>query len=133
MALIDGATGHAIPGVSGAGVLLNGVHVAAMGLWVGALVAVVLSPSPARGGGQGGGYAIAAFGVAVGSGLLLALAHLGFPPVLTTGYGWALVVKVAVVAVAAAVALLGRRRAELSAVAAILAAAAVLVSLPPVR
>jgi putative copper export protein len=65
--------------------------------------------------------------------LLLALAHVGFPPVLTTGYGWALIVKVAVVATAAVLALLGRRRAELAVVALILAAAAVLVSLPPVR
>jgi copper transport protein len=149
MALIDGATAHAIPGLPGAGLLLSAVHVAAMGLWVGALVGLVAPtlPSPASGGGErtklpsprgggdgrGGNYAISAFGVGVGSGLLLALAHVGFPPVLTTGYGWALIVKVAVVATAAVLALLGRRRAELAVVALILAAAAVLVSLPPVR
>jgi copper transport protein len=148
MALIDGATAHAIPGLPGAGLLLSAVHVAATGLWVGALVGLVAPtlPSPASGGGEraklpsprGGGdrkgkYAMVAFGVGVGSGLLLALAHVGFPPGLTTGYGWALIVKVAVVATAAVLALLGRRRAELTVVALILAAAAVLVSLPPVR
>jgi copper transport protein len=142
MALIDGATAHAIPGLPGAGLVLSAVHVAAMGLWVGAIVALVAPalPSP-RGGGEktalsrngGGKYAMAAFGVAVTSGLLLALGHVGFPPALTTGYGWALVLKVAVVATAFVLALLGRRRAELAVVAVILAAAAVLVSLPPPR
>jgi copper transport protein len=149
MALIDGATAHAVPGLDGAGLLLNAIHVAAMALWVGALVGMIYnssipsparggaqgqkSPSPARGGGQGGGFALAAFAIAVGSGLLLALAHVGFPPSLTTGYGWALVIKIAVVAIAIILALLGRRRAELGVVAVILAAAAVLVSLPPPR
>jgi copper transport protein len=138
MALVDAAAAHAIPGFPGVGLVLNAVHVAAMALWVGALAAVVIPifPSPARGGGQGGGfphYALAAFAVTVGSGLLLALAHVGFPPALTAGYGWALIVKVAVVGTALVLALLGRRRAELAVVAVILAAAAVLVSLPPPR
>jgi putative copper export protein len=64
---------------------------------------------------------------------LLALAHVGVPPALTTTYGWALVIKIAVVGIAIMLALLGRRRAELGVVAIILAAAAVLVSLPPLR
>jgi copper transport protein len=142
MVLIDGATAHAIPGLPAAGLILNAVHVAAMGLWVGALVALIAPtlPSP-RGGGEktarsrkgGGKYAMAAFGVAVTSGLLLALAHVGFPPALTTGYGWALVIKVAVVGTAFVLALIGRRGAELGVVAVILAAAAVLASLPPIR
>jgi copper transport protein len=179
MALIDGATAHAIPGLPGAGLVLNAVHLAAMALWVGALVAFFipsrlagegqgrkspsplagegqgrkspsrlagegrgggyalarrLIPSPLAGEGQGGGYALGAFAVTVVSGLLLGIAHVGFPPeLLTTGYGWALVVKVAVVGIALLMALLGRRRAELGVVAVILAAAAVLVSLPPAR
>jgi copper transport protein len=143
MALIDGATAHSIAGLPGAGLLLSAVHVAAMGLWVGALVGFVVSspargggqaeifPSPARGGGQGGGIALGAFAVTVVTGLLLALAHVGFPPALTTGYGWALAAKIVVVGMAILMALLSRRRAELAAVAIILAAAAVLVSLPP--
>jgi hypothetical protein len=77
--------------------------------------------------------ALAAFTVAVASGLVLALAHVGVPPSLTVVYGWALVVKVAVVGIAIITALLGRRRAELGVVAVILTAAAVLVSLPPPR
>ena len=139
MALIDGATAHALPGLGGAGLLLNAIHVAAMALWVGALAGMVYTSSvssPARGGGQGGGhvrYPLYAFGVSVVSGLLLAFAHVGFPPGLTTGYGWALAIKVGVVGIAILMALLGRRRAELGVVALILAAAAVLVSLPPPR
>jgi len=137
MALIDGATAHAIPGLPGAGLLLSAVHVAAMGLWVGALLGYVYarrkSPSPLAGEGRGGRYAPYAFAASIASGLLLALAHVGFPPGLTTGYGLALIVKIAVVAIAAAMALLGRHRAELGVVAVILTAAAVLVSLPPPR
>jgi copper transport protein len=133
MALIDGATAHAIPGLPGAGLALSAVHVASMGLWVGAIVALVSKaatvPSP-RGGGK---FALGAFAVTVASGLLLGLAHVGFPPELTTGYGWALLVKIALVAIAIVLALLGRRRAELGVVAVILVAAAVLVSLPPPR
>jgi copper transport protein len=136
MALIDGATAHALPGLGGAGLLLNAIHVAAMAMWVGALAGMVYTSSvshPARGGGQGGGFALVAFGIAVVSGVLLALAHIGFPPSLTTGYDWALITKAAVVGIAIVLALLGRRRAELGVVALILAAAAVLVSLPPPR
>ena len=137
MALIDGATAHAIPGLPGAGLLLSAIHVAAMALWVGALVGLLAaprrSPSPLAGEGRGGGYALGAFAVGVGSGLLLAFAHVGFPPGLTTGYGWALVIKVAIVGIAIVTALLRSRRAELGVAALILAAAAVLVSLPPPR
>jgi putative copper export protein len=107
-----------------------------MALWVGALVGLLAaprSPSPLAREGRGGGYALGAFAVGVGSGLLLAIAHVGFPPALTTGYGWALAIKVGVVGIAIVTALLGRRRAELGVVALILAAAAVLVSLPPSR
>ena len=129
MALIDGATAHAIPGLPGAGLLLNAVHVAAMGLWVGGLVAFLYAPDR-----RFTSYAVGAFAVSVGSGLLLALAHLGFPPaLLSSDYGWALAIKVAVVATALAMAALGRRRIEFGVVAVILAAAAVLVSLPPPR
>jgi copper transport protein len=135
MALIDGATAHAVPGFPAAGLVLNAVHIAAMALWVGALAGMIYTrslPSPARGRGQGWGFALYTFAVTVATGLLLALAHVGFPPALT-GYASALLVKVAVVGIAIALALMGRRRAELGVVAIILAAAAVLVSLPPPR
>jgi copper transport protein len=129
MVLIDGATAHAIPGLGGAGLVLGAVHVAAMGLWVGGLAAFLYAPDRrfAR-------YAAGAFGLGIGSGLLLAVAHLGSPSaLLTTDYGWVLAVKVLTVAAAAALAVLGRRRIETGVVAAILVAAAVLVSLPPPR
>jgi putative copper export protein len=42
MALIDGASGHAIPGLPGAGLVLDALHVVAMGVWVGALVAILV-------------------------------------------------------------------------------------------
>ena len=72
--------------------------------------------------------------VSVATGLLLGVAHTGFPPAWpSTDYGWALAIKAAVVGTVLGMAALGRRRIELSVVAVILAAAAVLVSLPPLR
>jgi copper transport protein len=129
MALIDGATAHAIPGLPGAGLVLNAVHVAAMGIWVGGLAAFLLAPDR-----RFSRYAVGAVTVGVGSGLVLAVAHTGFPPELaTTGYGWALVVKAAVVGAALTLAVVGRRRIESGVMAIILAVAAALVSLPPPR
>ena len=129
MALIDGASAHAISGLPGAGLLLDAVHVAAMAIWVGGLIAFLFAPDRrfAR-------YAIAVLAIAIGSGLLLALAHLGSPAALvTTGYGWVLLVKAAIVAAALVIALLGRHRIEAWGAAVILAFAAVLISLPPPR
>jgi putative copper export protein len=129
LALIDGATAHAIPGLPGASLGLVALHVVAMAIWVGGLAAFLVAPDRrfAR-------YAAAAFAVAIGSGILLALAHTGFPPALaTTAYGWALVIKVAAVGSAGVLAVFGRRRIEYGVVAAILAVAAALVSLPPPR
>jgi copper transport protein len=129
LALIDGATAHAIPGLPGASLVLVALHVVAMAIWVGGLAAFLVAPDR-----RFSRYAAAAFAVAIGSGILLALAHTGFPPALaTTAYGWALVIKVAAVGSAGALAVFGRRRIEYGVVAAILAVAAVLVSLPPPR
>jgi putative copper export protein len=129
LALIDGATAHAIPGLPGASLVLVALHVVAMAIWVGGLAAFLVAPDRRL-----SRYAAAAFAVAIGSGILLALAHTGFPPALaTTAYGWALVIKVAAVGSAGALAVFGRRRIEYGVVAAILAVAAVLVSLPPPR
>ena len=98
MALIDGASAHAIPGLPGAGLVLDAFHVAAMGVWVGGLAALLFVPDR-----RFRPYAISAFAVAIGTGLLLALGHLGSPGALvTTGYGWALFVKAAIVAIAVA-------------------------------
>ncbi len=129
IALLDGASAHAIPRLPGAGQLLVAIHVSAMGMWLGGLVAYVIAPDPrfAR-------YAVATLGTAVGSGLLLALAHTAFPAALvTTDYGRALLLKVVVVAVALVAAVIRRRRLELVAAIFIVAAAALLAALPPSR
>jgi copper transport protein len=147
LALVDGVSAHAIPGLPGAGLLLDAFHVAAMAIWVGGLVGLLLAPDR-----RFRPYAIGGFAVAIGSGLLLALGHLGSPGALvTTGYGWALLVKAAIVA--AALALFSRPllrryfpsplpacslhrlrgRVRVGAAAIILLMAAVLVSLPPPR
>ncbi len=130
MALIDGASAHAIPGVPGAGLLLDAIHVAAMGIWVGGLAAFLFAPD-----GRFRPYAIGGLAVAIVGGLVLAIAHLGSPAALvTTGYGWVLVVKAAVVA--AAIGFFSRPlwgRVRVGAAALILAFAAVLISLPPPR
>jgi copper transport protein len=149
MALVDGASAHAIQGLPGAGLLLDAIHVAAMGIWVGGLVAFLFAPDR-----RFGPYGIGGLAVAIGSGLVLALAHLGSPAALmTTPYGWVLVVKAAVVAIALVIAWLLRRSASppplvhvpsparggghgggrVGAAVLILALAAVLVSLPPPR
>jgi copper transport protein len=130
MALIDGASAHAIPGVPGAGLVLDSIHVAAMGIWVGGLVAFLFAPDR-----RFRPYAIGGLAVAIVGGLVLAIAHLGSPAALvTTGYGWVLVVKAAVVA--AAIGFFYRPlwgRVRVGAAALILALAAVLISLPPPR
>jgi len=79
MALIDGATAHAFPGLPGAGLMLDAIHVAAMGIWVGGLAAFLVAPDRrfAR-------YAGGAIAVSLASGLVLALAHLGSPAALVT-------------------------------------------------
>jgi copper transport protein len=129
VAVIDGASAHAIPGLPGGGQLLVAVHVAAMGLWVGGVAAYLAAPD-----NRFRRYAAVFFGVAVISGLLLALAHIGALSVLmTTVYGLALMVKVVVIGAVVAVVVLRRRRVEFGLLLAVVAAAAVLAALPPPR
>ena len=129
VALVDGASAHAIPGLPGAGQLLVAVHVAAMGLWVGGLAAYIAAPDR-----RFGRYAALLFAVVVATGLLLAVAHVNpLRALMTSGYGQALVVKVLIVGAAVAMAVLRRRRAEFGFLLAVAAAAAVLAALPPPR
>jgi len=129
IALLDGASAHAIPGWPGAGQLLVAIHVSAMGIWIGGLAAYVIAPDP-----RFGRYAAAALGAAVGSGVLLALAHTAFPAALvTTDYGRVLLLKVIVVAVALMAVVVRRRRLELVAAIFIVATATLLAALPPSR
>ncbi len=129
IALLDGASGHAIPGLPGAGQLLVAIHVSAMGLWTGGLAAYLMGPDR-----RFGRYAGAALGVAVGSGLLLALAHTAFPTALiTTDYGRVLLLKLFVVGVALLAVVIRRRRVELTVAIFIVATASLLAALPPSR
>jgi putative copper export protein len=102
-----------------------------MGIWVGGLAAFLFAPDR-----RFSRYAIGGLAVAVGSGLVLALAHLGSPAaLLTTGYGWVLLAKAGIVAAALLAFSLPRLRGRVGVGAAglILALAAVLISLPPPR
>ncbi|HSS93131.1 MAG TPA: copper resistance protein CopC [Candidatus Dormibacteraeota bacterium] len=129
VALLDGASAHAIPGLPGAGQVLVAIHVSGMGLWVGGLAAYLIAPDI-----RFRRYAGATLGVAVASGLLLAFAHTPYPAALiATDYGRVLIVKAGLVAAAVLLVVLRRRRLELGVAAAIIAAAAVLAALPPSR
>jgi putative copper export protein len=100
-----------------------------MGVWVGGLAAFVVVP--AGGFGRIAGWSA---GLLVASGAALAILHLANPlQTMSTVYGGVLMVKVVVVAVALWLAWRGRRRWELGALACVVLAAAVLVSLPPPR
>ena len=127
IALLDGFSAHAIPGVPGAGQLLVAVHVMTLGLWIGGLVFYLFTPDP-----RFGRYAAVTLGIAVASGLVLAFAHTAFGGTLvTTDYGRVLVVKVVFVGAALAAVLSRRHRLELGMVTAAAALAALLVALPP--
>jgi len=129
VALLDGLSAHAIPGIPGAGQVLVAVHVSAMGLWVGGLAAFLRAPDT-----RFMRYAAATFGVAVVTGLGLAFAHTAsFGALISTDYGWALLAKVAIVMGAAAAVLVRRRRLELGLATIAIAAAALLAALPPSR
>jgi copper transport protein len=129
VALIDGASAHAIPGLPVVGQLIVSVHVAAIGLWVGGLAGFLTAPDRrfAR-------YAAFCFGVAAITGILLAVAHIGvLQALMTTTYGQVLMVKVLVVGAALSMVLLRRRRLEFGVLLTVVAAAAALAALPPPR
>jgi copper transport protein len=129
IALLDGASAHAIPGLLAVGQALVAIHVGAMGLGVGGLAAFLVAPDR-----RFGRYAAWTFGIAVVSGLVLAFAHTGFGAGLfTTDYGRVLLIKAFIVAAAAVAVFLRRRRLEIGLVAAIVASATVLAALPPPR
>ena len=81
-----------------------------------------------------GRYAMATFATAVVTGLLLAFAHTAsFDALMTTEYGRALLIKVAIVGAVLVTVLLRRRKLELGMAAFTIAAAALLAALPPSR
>ncbi len=129
IALLDGASAHAIPGLPGIGQGLVAIHVAGMGLWAGGLVAFVIAPDR-----RFGRLAAWELGATVVTGLVLAFAHTGSGAVLIgTDYGRVLMVKVLAVAAAILIVILRRPRLELGLVIAVVATAAVLGALPPPR
>ncbi|HVS49320.1 MAG TPA: copper resistance protein CopC [Candidatus Dormibacteraeota bacterium] len=130
LALVDATAAHGTPALpQPMGLLLNALHVSAMGVWVGGLAAFAIAPS-----GGFGRVAAWSAGLLIVSGAALALLHFANPlQVMTTAYGEILLVKLPLVGAALYLAWRARRRWELAALVAVLAVAAVLVSLPPPR
>jgi len=127
VAVLDGAAAHAIPGLPGVGQTLVAIHVAAMGLWVGGLVAFLGAPDRVF-----GRYAAITLAIAVASGFVLGLAHTNFgTALLTTDYGRVLMIKVLVVGGALAAAALRRHRTEFALGMAAVACATLVAALPP--
>ena len=144
LAFVDGLGAHTIPGLAHAlAQVLTGVHVAAMGVWVGGLAALLAVSRPAPGAGaharRFSPVALAATITLIFSGALLALAHMRQPADFAyTSYGLTLALKVVAVGVALAAALFGVRaarsgRPELMALVGVLALTGLLASLPPPR
>ena len=150
LAVIDGQAVHAVSARPlAAGLVTNALHVAAMGTWVGTVVALLVvwrdvgvTPLRAAIARQAGRVAATALLVVMGSGTVLSFQHLtGTGDLASTFYGHVIVAKVAALIVMLAFALAGRRKgvgmperwwqAELAAFVAVLLLAAVLVSLPP--
>lgn len=154
VAAAEGVRSHANASVAGWGALLTGMHVAAVAVWVGALVHVVRAAVAWRGETAAvrwvlTGYARLAlwvFLLVVGTGTVSALLLVPLPAVASTTYGRVLLIKLALVAVAAGLAFAARRRllhperlggvralarVEGGVLIAVLAVSAVLVSTPP--
>ena len=130
LSVVDATAAHATPALpQPTGLALNALHVSAMGIWVGGVAAFVVAPSA-----RFGRIAVWTTGLLILSGAALALLHFGqWRELMTSAYGVSLLIKLPLVAVAIYFARLGRRRWELSALMLVLAAAAVVVSLPPPR
>jgi copper transport protein len=130
LALVDATAAHATPFLPQPwGLVLNAIHVSAMGLWLGGLAA--FATAPVRGFRR---LALWSAGLLLASGAALAFLHFGNPlETMTTAYGAALMLKLPLVAVALLLAWRARRRWELAALMAVVAAASILVSLPPPR
>jgi len=126
-AVLDGAGAHAIPGWPLAGQALVAVHVVAIGMWVGGAAAFVAAPDR-----RFGGLAALTLGVAVVTGLVLALVHTQAGSALVSSdYGRAVIVKVLLVGLAIALAAFGRRRWELAVATGAVGVAALVGALPP--
>jgi putative copper export protein len=130
LAVVDASAAHATPALpQPLGLALNALHVATMGIWLGGVAAFVVTPV-----GGFGRVADWSLGLLVLSGAALALLHFNSPlELLTTPYGAALGIKLPLVAVALFFAWRARHRWELATLFVVIAAASVVVSLPPPR
>jgi putative copper export protein len=128
--VVDATAAHATPALpQPLGLLLNALHVAAMGLWVGGVAAFVIAPS--GGFGRLAGWSL---GLLIVSGAALALLHFTSAlDLVTTAYGVSLLIKLPLVAIALFFAWRARHHWELVTLLAVVAAASVVVSLPPPR
>jgi copper transport protein len=133
LAIVHADAAHRIAGVPAVfSFALVGAHVAAAGAWLGCVVVAVAGPPGSV--RRLAPYAGVAALVAIASGAVLAIGHVrSVQDLVETAYGLAVLTKLAGVALAMALGLAAKHRAELAAGVAVLAAAAVLVSLlPPV-
>lgn len=153
VAVAEGLRSHANVAASGWGAVLTGVHVAAVAVWIGALVHVARAALAWRRHTAAVRWllftyarmAAWVFAVVIATGALSAVLLVPLPLVLTTTYGHVLLVKLGLVAVAAGVALTARRvlrrdrlghvatlvRVEGAVLVGVLAVSGVLVSTPP--
>jgi copper transport protein len=130
LALVDATAAHATPALpQPLGLVLNALHVATMGMWLGGVAAFAIAPS-----GGFGRVADWSLGLLVVSGAALALLHFNSPlELLTTPYGASLLLKLPLAGAALVLAWRARRRSEVVALLGVVAAASVLISLPPPR
>lgn len=113
----EGWRSHAQTAAPGWGALLTGVHLAAAAIWAGALVQTTLAVvawrrEPAAVRWMMRGYmrlAVWTFVVVIGTGVLSALLLVPLSQIVSTSYGRVLLIKVALAATAAALALAARR------------------------
>jgi copper transport protein len=150
LALIDGSVSHTVPGwPAGPAVAATALHLLAMSLWIGGLIALLaLWRVPALDGQQRqmlrrfGRLAGAAVALLIGSGVMLAAGHLGSVAAWTgTPYGQVLIAKLCCVGAALALAIRSVRhaatprssrwRSELTVLIGVLALAATLLTLAP--
>ena len=131
LAVVRADAGHRISGLPGpVSLLLEAVHIAAAVAWLGLVVVVLADRREA--GRRDVRLAVGATVVLGLSGIGLAIGHLtALRDLVETAYGSALFVKLGIVSAALLLGGLGRRKAEVATAAAVLAAAAVLVSLLP--
>jgi copper transport protein len=150
LALVESEASHTISSSNVVvGVIATTLHVLAMGVWVGGLVALIflwrdkaIAPYRREMITRFGQIALVALVELAGSGVLLAWLHLGqLSDLFTTAYGQTLLIKLLILPVALGMALLGRQQqrrerwwqGEALALAAVLALAGLLISLAPPR